>query len=196
MKKIVAILAIICGTILPGCSSDKDAGAVKPAEGQKEFVIAGEKVELKKIDLIADKLEIAIPATFDKMSAEMQREKYPNSKPSQLVYTDSRGSINIALSQTANDVKDKQIAEAKDNLKNAVKASAKEWYQDGVAKVNGKNIAYLEFLSDAADSRVYNHMMLLEADHKLLIISFNCMEKDKQDWQPMAKVIMNSIKVK
>lgn len=197
MKKIVVvILTIICCVVMAGCSGNKDAAATKPVEDKKEFAVAGEKIELKKMDLVTNKVEVAIPATFNKMSADMLKVKYPNANPPQLVYTNDKGSINIAFSHTANAIKDEQLPQAKDSLKGTIKAAAKEWYGDGIAKVDGKNVAYLEFLSEAPDSKIYNYMMLVSVDNKLAIISFNCLEKDKQDWQPIVKEIMNSIKVK
>jgi hypothetical protein len=189
------MLTILCCFILPGCSDNQNTAA-KSTEYKKEFIAAGEKVELKKVDLIDNKLEVAIPATFNKMTEDVLQKKYPSAKPPQLAYTNAKTTINIAFSETPNAVKDEQIPEAKESLKNAVKANAEEWCDDGVAKVNGKNVAYMEFVNNAADGKIYNRMMLMEADSKLVIISFNCLEKDKPDWQPIAKEIMNSIKVK
>jgi hypothetical protein len=176
---------------LPGCSGNNDNAATK-----KEFIVAGEKIGVKKVDLIANKLEIEIPITFDKMSEDVLQKKYPSTNPPQIAYTNDKTTINIAFSETLNAIKDEQIPQAKDSLKNAIKANAKAWYDDGALKVNGKNVAYLDFLSQAIDCKIYNHMMMMEVDNKLVIISFNCLEKDKQDWQPIAREIMNSIKVK
>jgi hypothetical protein len=198
MKKTLLMIlsTVMFCLIIVGCSGAKDGAATDNSKDKKQFVIAGEKVELKDVELVPDRLEIAIPSTFNKMSEDMKKMKYPNPNPPSLVYTNAQGSTNIAFSQMQAAVKDEQIVQFKDGLKRSIKTNAKEWYNDGVTKINGKNIAYLEFLSEAANEKIYNHMMLMELDNKLVIMSFNCLEKDKQDWKPVVKEIMNSLKSK
>jgi tetrahydromethanopterin S-methyltransferase subunit B len=39
-------------------------------------------------------------------------------------------------------------------------------------------------------------MMIVEVNNKLVIVSVNCPEENIDDWKPIAKDIMNSIKIK
>jgi hypothetical protein len=194
MKVVILSLSILSIFILSGCFMSTDA-ALEPA-GQKELVVAGEKVELKRVDLIANKLELGIPSVFQKMSADMLQKKYPSTKPPQVAYANEGATAIIAFSTTPSAIQDEQIPAAKDSLKNAVRATVNKWCDDGVAKINGRNIAYIDFLSEVSNGIIFTHLMLLEADNRLIVISFNCLEQDKQVWQPIAAAIMHSIKVR
>lgn len=69
------------------------------------------------------------------------------------------------------------------------------WLEDDVKKVDGRNIAYFDFIADALDTKIYNYMFLAELEGKALMCSFNCTEAEMKDWKLVARGIMETFKM-
>jgi hypothetical protein len=67
-----------------------------------------------------------------------------------------------------------------------------QWYDSGIKEINGKDIGFIELLTPAVDTEIYNLIWLTDLDGKLLITTFNCTKAEKDDWEPIAKAIMGS----
>lgn len=148
--------------------------------------------------LINGSVKILLPASFNQMSADMLAAKYPSSQRPTLVYTNEGGSINFAFNHTVNEVKEKQLPEILpiftqqfSNLYPQI-----QWLKKELVTVNGKSFIVMEFITPAADTRIYNLMYISELDGKMLMCSFNCMENQKAEWEPIAKQCLNSVKIK
>ncbi|MFY7729462.1 MAG: hypothetical protein ACOVRN_08100 [Flavobacterium sp.] len=57
-------------------------------------------------------------------------------------------------------------------------------------------MGYIELVTPALDTDIYNLMFFTDLNGKLLICTFNCTKKDMEEWTPVAKEIMNSLEVK
>lgn len=155
-------------------------------------------VELQKSVLLGAKIEILLPQTFKVMSEKMVQAKYPNGNRPKLIYTNPEGSVNIAFNHTPSRLQDTQMAQFTAAMKKVLLAQQPKavWIADGVINSNRKQIGFLEALTPATDTQIYNLMFFVELDGKALLISFNCLEKDRHKWQPLAKEIMKSLKLK
>ncbi|MFP9113289.1 hypothetical protein ACLI1A_05070 [Flavobacterium sp. RHBU_3] len=71
-----------------------------------------------------------------------------------------------------------------------------DWKDSGLKTINGKKVAYIELVTPAMDTQIYNLIFITDLNGKLLICSFNCTKKDITNWTPVAKEIMNSLKTK
>lgn len=67
---------------------------------------------------------------------------------------------------------------------------------EGVSTINGKKIGYFTMISQALDQPIYNHIFLTDCEEKLLVGTFNCLDKDKAVWKTVAEQIVYSLKVK
>jgi hypothetical protein len=70
------------------------------------------------------------------------------------------------------------------------------WLQDGVKPINGKQVGYFQFITNAVDQTVFNYYFFTDIDGKILFLSFNCIEKLLPDWKETAETIVSSLKVK
>ncbi len=155
-------------------------------------------VDLEKRSLLDNKIEISLPSHFTVMSEEMLKAKYPGGNRPKLVYTDENGTINIAFNHTTSKATLDQLEVFKDVLVKTMKASQEdgEWLGDGIREVNGRKIGYAELITQAIDTKVYNHVFFTVLDGRLLICSFNCTEKYMKEWKPIAAEIISSLKIK
>jgi len=144
------------------------------------------------------KVNILIPSTFTVMKEDMLKLKYPTQNRPALVYTNEAGSINVAFTHSTSNATQKDIPEMKNVFMNLFKSIHKSatWYGDGVATVNGRKVGYLEFLSQAADTKIYNLIFFTDCEGRVLLCSFNCKESQMKSWAPVGKKIMSSLKTK
>jgi len=155
-------------------------------------------INLKTKSLLDDHVEIMIPEDFKIMSEEMLKLKYPSANRPTIVYTNESGSINVALNLTTSSVSQELIPQFKEALQNTFKQlypSAK-WKGSGINTINDKKVGYLELITPAIDTEVYNLIFFTDVNSQLLLCTFNCTVQYLKEWQSIGDEIMNSLKVK
>ena len=153
---------------------------------------------LEVTSLFNDKVTLKIPKGFTVMSQEMLKVKYPSDRRPSIVFTNPSGTINIAINKTSNPASPNQIAAIEENYVQTFKSfypSAK-WIDNGVLTVDDKQIGFIELITPAVDTEIYNLMFFTDLNGQLLLGTFNCTEPNMENWSSTAKVIMNSLKIK
>ena len=56
-----------------------------------------------------------------------------------------------------------------------------------------KDFIYLNLMTPALDTEIYNSIYVTVLDGKILLISFNCTKELYDDWFETSEIIMNSI---
>ncbi len=155
-------------------------------------------IELEARLLLNERIELKIPKNFKIMSEELINIKYPSQRRPTLVYSNESGGINVALNLTQNKASQQEIVAYQNNFVQTFKNlyPSAEWKDNGVKTINGKKVGYLELVTPAIDTEIYNLIFFTDLDGKLLICTFNCTRKDINKWTPVAKEIMNSLKLK
>ncbi len=155
-------------------------------------------IDLEVKSLLNDKVALKIPKDFDIMSEELLKFKYPSERRPTLVYSNESGGINVVLSLTQNQATQQMIPVYKDNFVQTFKNlyPSAEWKSSGVKTINGKEVGYLELVTPAMDTEIYNLMFFTDLEGKLLLCTFNCTKKSMEEWTPTAKEIMSSLKIK
>jgi hypothetical protein len=155
-------------------------------------------VELEKKVVLDDKVEILMPKGWKPMSDELIRIKYPGARPPKLVYSDNTGAISLAFNHTESkatkEVLDKYAEVLKQSLEKAYPDAV--WEESGMKEINGKKVGFFRVITETPNDRIYNYMLFTDLDNKLLICSFNCVEKRLKEWRPVAQEIMESIRFK
>ncbi|TKI58731.1 hypothetical protein E8L90_26885 [Brevibacillus antibioticus] len=206
MKKLVSVALLLSMLAVTACSNKP--AETKPAEqnatqttgaaktdSATPAAATNDKLEAKKV--LNDKVEILIPKGFTVMSEEMAKEKYPMENRPSLIYTDEKGTINIAFNHTETPIQDNLLKDMKDPMKQAFSNMYQDatWYRDEVIQINGKNVGVFELLTPAADTKIYNLIFFTELDGKMLMTTFNCTEDKMEEWKPLAQEILMSYKV-
>ena len=152
-------------------------------------------IELEKKIILDNKVEILMPKEWKPMSEELIKRKYPGTHPPQLVYSDVSGGISLAFNHTDTKaspaILEKHREVLKTSLENAYPHSL--WEEEGIKEINGKKVGFFRLITDTPNDRIYNYIVFTDLDGKLLICSFNCVEKKLKDWKPVAQEIMNSM---
>lgn len=155
-------------------------------------------IALETKSFLDNSVELMIPTDFDLMSEELLKIKYPSERRPTLVYSNESGGINVALNLTKNKASQELIPVYSDNFVQTFKSlyPSAEWKDSGVKTINGRKVGFLELVTPATDTEIYNLMFFTDLDGKLLLCTFNCTKKSIDEWTPTAKEIMNSLKIK
>lgn len=136
---------------------------------------------------------LKIPKDFKIMSDEMINVKYPNGNPPSLVYTNERGTINVALVMNDVAIKNTQIEEYIKTMESTYKKYSKD-IEVNFWKRNNHKIGEMEFTTQASDTEIYNHIIAFSVNGKLRLVNFNCTEELAEEWKEISKFIINSIR--
>jgi hypothetical protein len=156
--------------------------------------IAG--IELEERIVLDKKVALRIPKGFEVMQEEMLKAKYPAERRPTLVYTNASGGINVALNLTANKASQELMPAYQENfLQTFTKLyPSTKGIKSGVEEANGRKVGFIELVTPAVDTEIYNLIFFTDIDGQLLLCTFNCTVKDQVAWQPTAKEIMASLK--
>lgn len=159
--------------------------------------INDEVIPFEEKSLFGGRLRILLPETFDSMPSEIAALKYPSEKRPGLIYTNESISINIAFNYTESPLDDTNLDTFKDNMVQVLKHSQPiaQWLEDGVKDVDGQRIGYCDFIVPTSDVPVYILLFFVALDGRTLLCTFNCTEEEMKEWKPVARGIMNSVKI-
>ena len=155
-------------------------------------------IELEKKSLLNDQVELKVPKDFGIMSEELMKLKYPSGRRPTLVYSNASGSINLALNHTQSEATQQLLPEFKDYFVQVFTNlyPSAERKGSGLKTINGKEVGYVEFISPAIDTEIYNLIFFTDLDGRLLLCTFNCTINNLEEWEPIGKEIFNSLKIK
>ena len=157
---------------------------------------------------VAEGITVSIPEGWRPMDELDFRERYRSVRAPLAAYTDddrlSDFSINISATQwpDANLEIARQFFRA--SLKNMF--DRVEIISEGIHEVHKKKYIYFEFESRINGSQTqesfrepvlkYTYQQYLIEPGRTLVLSFNCPKRQREEWQPVAKAIMKSVKIK
>lgn len=148
----------------------------------------------RTVSLYGDKLQISVPDYFTEMSSEMKQLKYPRSNAPQIIYTDERAAVNVALGLTATKITVDDISASQSSFLKLLQPVSLDEITTRIETINGSEFAVFEFMSQGLDTKIYNLMFLTELDGRMLLGSFNCTEALKEKWQLRAREILLSVR--
>lgn len=154
-------------------------------------------VSLETKILFDGRVEIKIPGDFAVMPADMIKLKYPSANRPDLVYTNGGYSVNIGFKHTASRASQDQLDEYLDVLVKSLQTAHPEgrFLGSGLELVHGRRVGYLEIITAALDTEIYNLMFFTDVEGRLLLGTFNCTANRLPEWQAAALEIVLSLKV-
>ena len=154
--------------------------------------------EFKERGLFDNTLKIQIPTNFIDMPDEIARVKYPSSDRPQIIKTDDTGSVNITTNLVPQNIEDQQIPEVKEGIKEILKRLNPSYLflEEGVETIEEKTVGFFEFKSPTVDDPLFNVMFFIKLNHNVMIGIFNCPYSQHRAWRPIARQIMQSIRIK
>lgn len=201
MKKILLPISLICFALV-GCTEkennlknqdiNKESNIIDKYDIKDEVIQDNENVkELKYMDF--GDFSIKIPTEFTKMNEDMLITKYPSVNRPEKVYTNEKGSVNIAFNREYIEVKDGDIKPAVESIEETFKLIGEDIKLD-FYKVDYRQVGVMEVTTNAIDTKIYNKMIMFSLNGKFKTISFNCTEELKDEWLDTGDAIIKSLK--
>lgn len=170
-------------------------------------VVTAQPVKLtrKKIN---DEISVHLPANFLPMTPEDLIQRYPSVRAPLGAFTDPDRLVDFSANISATRWPDGDPAMAKDFFK----ASILNMYDrvtminEGITEIHKKKFIFFEFDSrinpdgrnlSTQDALVrYAYIMYLVEPRRTLVFSFGCTKDMRDQWQPVAREVMKTVKVK
>ncbi|MBY6915840.1 hypothetical protein FDB42_16130 [Clostridium botulinum] len=153
--------------------------------------------EFKETEFFDGALKMYIPNTFEDMSMEARKLKYPSESRPEIIKCNEDGSIAITLNIIDSPLDESSVEELKNGMKMIIKKTnpANVFYEDGILEVDFKNIGFFEFKSSAIDDFLYNIMFFLEFEGKTLMGTFCCRYGEYKEWRDVIFEVLKKIEV-
>lgn len=137
-----------------------------------------------------------VPESFEEMSEEMRRLKYPSERRPPIVFTNYMGSVNIAVKPTEHRVAEANMESARISLERGLKAS----YPDSEIisrpiELDGRLGFFFDFRVPVPDTTVRNWIVGVSVEGRLVMISFNVTRELEPEWMGVAERIVASIDI-
>lgn len=200
-KKIWMIAAIIVVAIVAVLLAVQIHFNKKTEELKKEEEIlntfelktkSGEKIELEYFNLEDGEFYLKLPKSFKQLDKKTIDAKYNSENPPTVAFSNEEATVNIAMSITDT----KMQNEAIETFLNGMKAQLEVQYEvidSNTKEKDGHTIGQIQFISKAADTDIYNHMMIFSCNDKFRTVSFNCTKELQEEWQEVGAFIINSL---
>ena len=185
------IVVIIDGFIMAKYTFLKENEKTNTIDTSLEIMTnQGNRITTQYEDL--GEFSLKIPTDFNIMSKEAISNKYPTGNAPSLVYTNERGTINIAF--VLNDVamENEEIEEYTKAMETMYSQYANDINVNFFERDNHK-IGEMKFISQASDTNIYNHIIAFSVDGKLRLVNFNCTENLRTEWEEVGDFIINSL---
>jgi hypothetical protein len=159
-------------------------------------VLGFSQVKLDTVNFLSGKVKILAPKELKPMSDEMWTLKYKSRARPVLVLSDEDGEVNLIADMTQQPASESQLTSFKDFQIQQLKSRHPELelLSDGVKTVNGRKVGYFKFVTKAIDQKVFNYYFFTLIDGKILLFTFNCIEKLQKKWESTADQIVSSLK--
>lgn len=159
--------------------------------------IINDDPSLEQTSFFDGKVDILMPKGFSPMAKDMVKSKYPNGSDTMSVYTNEATTVNFAIEHTTNRVKESQIPFLGESTLGILRTQfpSLELIDADTIDVAGKPTGYIEIITPAVDTNIYNLMWFTEVDGTVLMFTFNCTVDQQDEWQPRAHKILESFRV-
>lgn len=191
---IICVLIIIVCIIIKIVIKNEDKKLEKESKKYETLFVettSGNKIETKYTHIEGKNFYIKIPKNFKKLDHEIITKKYNGDVPN-IVFSNDETTINIAISITENKMKDSEIKGYKEYMEELLKVRSKI-IETNYYNVDNHNIGQIKLVSNAIDTNIYNNMIFFSYSDKLVIITFNCTENLKDEWNDVGNFIIDSL---
>lgn len=157
---------------------------------------------------ISDNLTVSIPKGWRPMDAMDFTERYPSVRAPIAAFTNEERVADFSINISATQWPDTDLGIAQKFFKASIMNmfDRVEMISEGIHEVNKKKYIYFEFESRVNGNRTqvgqqdpvlkYSYVQYLIEPNRTLVFSFNCLRRDREQWQPTAHAVMKSIKIK
>ncbi len=157
---------------------------------------------------ITDDITVKLPHNFRPMDELDLTQRYPSVRQPLAAFTNEEREVDFSVNLSATRWPDTNLELAGKFFRAGIYNlfDGVDMIDEGIHEINGRSFIYFEFESrvkgDARDLSLrepvlkYTYIQYLVEPGRTLVFSFHCPRRLREEWQPTAHAIMNSIKVR
>ena len=163
------------------------------------YYLAG-KIELfEKTELFDQRVFVYLPKSFVDMPDQVKELKYPSAFRPQIIKTNLDSSVNFAFNIFEHSTGSNEGVEIIANgFRTALRQSNPAiTFHQTVSKMIQENydMTLFDFTSFGLDQKIYNLMCILSIEGQFIQGIFNCLERDKEQWEKAAQEVFLSVEI-
>jgi hypothetical protein len=114
-----------------------------------------------------------------------------------LTFASRDGNIHLVFNHTQQPLAAEAITQFKDEIIKLIEEMQPEidWQENGMKRIGDKDIGFCDFVIPVLDADIYHFLFFMELNRRVLIGALNCPVTLLNDWGPIARGIMNSVRV-
>lgn len=186
---IVAALAVVAGVAACVINKCFNNDIVMIENGN------GKQIEAKRVGLEGYNYTIAVPTDFHALTAEEIKKDYGTSEAPDAAYANSDNTVNIVFSKPENNLTNDQIEEYLKAMK-LILSTSMDVIDTNSYEVDGHNVGVIRVSATTDGQKVYNQMAFFSYNDKLAIVSFNCKDEVRGEWEKAGENIIKTLEIK
>ncbi len=151
-------------------------------------------IELAPATVLDNKITIMMPVSMNQMNEEQLEAKYAGDTRPDLAFTDDSTTVNLTMSHTDTARTPGQIYEYHFIFKSMMQQSPvyknAEWISNEEVTVDGRQCFLAQFRHHLADQEVYNMILGLSLDDRLMFVTFNFPTRSEKVWLNKGKEML------
>ncbi|HYH04004.1 MAG TPA: hypothetical protein VEC37_12950 [Bacillota bacterium] len=161
------------------------------------LTMEGKEIKFMVKVLLDDRIRISLPEDFTQMSPADAELKYPSARRPGLIYTNPGGNVNLTFNHTVTQMKLADLDVFRQTMWQTVKKmqGAARLQADGSRNINGRMVGFLEFMTPALETQIYNLVYFTELEGRALLVSFNCSSAVMDPWRLVAGEMLGTLEI-
>jgi len=160
-------------------------------------ITQAQEIQFERVSLLDGKLSIIIPDGFNELDEDIKKMKYPMENRPDIIYSNQNASVNITVSQKSTYIPEDKLNELKEILTTSFNNMypTATWLKNETISINGKAFIRLELITPAIDQEIYNMILSTSLENRHLLIGFNCLKKQMEEYQIFAHQFSDSVSI-
>jgi hypothetical protein len=152
--------------------------------------------KLKRVK-ITDGVSALLPSEFMKMTDDDLATKYPSAKKPLAMFTDPYRLVDFGLNVSTSRWRGSDLKLLQEVYKSTIMEmySKVELLQEGVKTIRKREYIVFEFTSVFEGIKNYNYLQYAVVKDQVFLFNFTCPANLKEQWQPVAGKIMESVRM-
>lgn len=152
----------------------------------------------RRVALYDGMVSFVPPQEFSRLSDEVIAAKFPEAKGPGIVYGNSRTTVSIAITYPPQRVlRPEQLPDFKSFMESLIEKqkAGMKWLSKDFVEINGQRWIHFEFISQAVDTKIHNHMYLTSLDERALMFNFNSTVEEYDGYKDALERSKDSIRI-
>ncbi|MNP22484.1 hypothetical protein D3C76_1151570 [compost metagenome] len=154
-------------------------------------------MDFETLEIAEYGISTRIPSGFVRMPEQYAKAKYLVETRPKYIYSDAVYDTSLGFNYTEQPVEEHQLEELKDAMKEMIRTMqpTANWMEHGIKFVHGKQVGYFTFSAPGIGGKLFTLMYFTSLKGKLLLCNFNCNDKERRIWMPIALGMMGNLQI-